>query len=121
TATITGTLLEVTEGLISWSLLNYNLYYTSSSQTDSYTYRSSGGLESDDIGGTVTYSTSIAFTGARHEYANTGSMLVLGVDGSRMTVSAVDNAWTAVAVDENGDGTTEYENQLTWTELLAGG
>jgi hypothetical protein len=47
-------------------------------------------------------------------------MLIRGTENSRLTVSAVDNAWVAISLDADGDNTVDYENQPTWAELFAG-
>jgi hypothetical protein len=120
TATSYGSSLEVEEGVMNWTLKNFNLYYTSNTKTDSYMYTSAGGVDGDDLGGAVSFSTVIPFEGTTLEYPTTGSMQVLGSEGSRLTITAVDNAWVALSLDENGDGAPDFEDQITWVVLFAG-
>jgi hypothetical protein len=120
TARSYGTSLEVEEGAVNWTLKNFSLYYTSNTSTDSYTYTSAGGVDGDDLGGAVSFSTVIPFQGTTLEYPATGSMLVLGSEGSRLTITAVDNTWVALSLDENGDGVPDFEDQITWAALYAG-
>ncbi len=119
-ATIRGTSLEVTEGALDWTILNFEVYYRTDSQEDTYEYRSSGGIEGTDIGGTVSYRTVTVFEGATLQYPTTGSIQILGTENSKLTVSAVDNVWVAISLDADGNNTPDYQNQPTWAELLAG-
>ena len=82
-----------------------------------YTMDASGGLESSQLPGSVSYSTESTFRGFVPAYPGEGALLVRGHNSSARLV-VVDDTNVRVEIDSNGDGATDDAIDLTWDEFL---
>lgn len=82
-----------------------------------FTLDASGGLDSSQLPGSVTYSTPTEFRGFVPGYPGEGVLLVEG-DNSSARLVVIDENNVRVEIDNNGDGTVDDVFDLTWDEFL---
>ena len=81
-----------------------------------YTMISSATLDSTQISGVVTYSTTTTFLGFGSDYPHTGVLLIDG-ENSSVRLTAIDDVNVTIEIDDNGDGTFDAPINMTWAEL----
>lgn len=78
----------------------------------------SGTVSSSDFGGSVTIATPVAFVVSTADtYPHTGTMVLTGSGNGKVTMTAINNTQISLALDANGDGTSETTNTLAWSAL----
>lgn len=82
---------------------------------DEYVYDASGAVAFD--GQSVSYATTTPFTGIPENYPHSGALRIVGANNGSVTLTAVDDTNVQVAVDANGDGSTDQTIETTWAAL----
>ena len=81
-----------------------------------YTMISSGTLESSELSGVITYTTTVMFEGLGSDYPNIGELQVDG-GGSSARITAVNSVDVQIEIDTDGDGMVDETIMTTWAEL----
>ncbi len=84
--------------------------------TGEYSLDSDGSIEVAGIG-TVQFETTTPFRGRGDGNPTEGVMIVSGEGNSKVTITALDADRVRIELDENGDGTAEETEDLSWDEL----
>ena len=87
--------------------------------TAGYTLEANGDLDSNILGGLVSFSTKVPFTGAGDAFPSVGEMLITGANNSSVRLIAVNSVTVSLQVDEDGDGAFDEVIASTWEEILA--
>lgn len=122
-ATLSGSSLSVTNSIGKVTILSgYNLTVAYDKTTNAYTIGASGTVNRSDLGGTVSFNTSLTLAGSFNNIPDnpvSGVLLVTGANNSKLRLTAVDNNFVELAVDANGDGTYETTSTTTWAAIDA--
>ena len=84
-----------------------------------FTLLTSGVLDSSELSGSVTYSTTVMFEGFDANYPNVGELLIVGDGSSARIIAQANGIDVVVEIYSNttGDGTPDETINTTWTEL----
>ncbi len=115
---LSGGSLSSTVSGHSVTLTNYLYEFDLNDVTGAYSISLQGTLASTDIGGSVTYTTLVPFTGIDPGDPTAGQLHIVGAGGSQAWLTAEgDGINVSIEVDADGDGTAETFVPTTWTEL----
>ena len=120
-AAVTGRSMLSADNASTATLANYSSAQTFDGTVlpSPFTLLTSGTLDSSELSGSVTYSTTVMFEGFDANYPNVGELLIVG-DGSSARIIAQANGIDVVIEiysNETGDGTPDETINTTWTEL----
>lgn len=84
-----------------------------------FTMLTSGTLDSSELSGSVTYSTTLMFEGFDANYPNAGVLLVVGDASSAKIIAQANGIDVVIEIYSNmtGEGTPDETINTTWTEL----
>ena len=84
-----------------------------------FTLLASGILDSSELSGSVTYSTTVMFEGFDANYPVVGELLIVGDASSAKIIAQANGIDVVVEIYSNttGDGTPDVTINTTWTEL----
>jgi len=101
------------------TLKTYLFEVSENESTGVLSLNSKGMLDSTFIGGSVSFDTPQALVGGLNdENPSSGVMVINGANGSKQTLTVIDNTRVELAVDANGDGVNETTIPVTWDELV---
>jgi hypothetical protein len=116
---VSGSQMAQTYNAGSETLVNYRSDQTvdGNQQPEEFTMDSAGTLEHSSLPGSVTYSTTTLFRGFIPSYPYQGVLFVQG-ENSTARLTVLDDNNVRVEIDDNGDGTVEYTEDMTWDAFL---
>ena len=82
-----------------------------------YTLSSAGTVDSSQLGGIISYTTTVTFQGAGAGYPFAGELLISGADGGTIRLIALDATNVRVETDTDGDGTVDDTEDTTWDDI----
>lgn len=120
TTSLTGSELTVTEPAGAWTLRDFQYDETDDDASGAYTWAQTGRLDSDIIGGQVTFETTTTFEGVGTAYPNTGVLVIRGSNNASVKMQALSDATNVdLDVDSNGDSVVDVTVPTTWAALGA--
>ena len=113
-----GTSMTTDSNASSATIMSFQSHQTldGNQQNLPYTISASGRLDTTKLGGIVSYSTPVEFSGAGTDFPSEGVLLVEGTN-SLARLTAVDNVSVTIELDINGDGVTDETVNTTWVDL----
>lgn len=101
------------------TLASFSILSTDDASTfpSTYTYDTSGTIDSDLLAGSVDFVTVTTFVGFGDDYPFAGELVATGADGSSVTVIALDSVNVRLLVDADGDGAFDETIDTTWEEI----
>jgi len=118
TYSITGSSIQVTEGGVSASLINFSIETSEDNSILPYAYTLdlNATVDSAELGGSVTIVTDIVFAGSGLDNPSSGQATITGANNSRVTLIALDSVNVRLEVDADGNGSVETID-TTWDAL----
>ncbi|MGH7163144.1 MAG: hypothetical protein ACREID_06650 [Planctomycetota bacterium] len=101
----------------SGTLTGFRWERTVDTTTGDYALSVQATISGSEIGGTVTYVTTVPFLGTAPNHPHDGVLVVTGANGSTLTLIALDDVNVQFVVDTDGDGTPEATIDTTWDAL----
>lgn len=116
---IGGTSLATVSSAVSMIMTNFDTAQTVDTSTfpEPYTLSSSGTVDSSDLSGLISFTTSVTFQGAGAGYPFAGQLVITGADGATITLTALDETTVRIETDTNNDGTPESTEVTTWEDI----
>jgi hypothetical protein len=122
-ASVSGTVMTTDTNGTSETLTNYSSVQTLDAGISPapYTMLASGTLDSTQLSGAITYSTSIMFAGFDADYPNAGELLVTSNSGSARLTAEANGVDVTLRIYASNDGTGTPDDTImtTWAELAA--
>lgn len=116
-AALTGSSLTLTEGGTTSTLRNFSVVETLNEATGASSTVSSGTLESTEIGGSLSFETTVPFQITGDDYPFAGTLLITGADGSSIQFVTIDSVNVRLDIDADGDSSFEESVATTWAAL----
>lgn len=114
---ISGNSLTLTNGNQTSTLTSYSITETLNEATGAYVTDSHGTLDSIEVGGSISFDTTVSFQGENSEYPFVGTLVISGANGSSTRMTALDSVNVRLEIDSDGDGAFEDTLERTWAEL----
>ncbi len=118
---IRGERLELVEtddsGTYTTRLTDFSFTFTIATVDEAYSAEADGTVYDSDLGATVAFDTTTPFTGTGDENPSAGVMVMAADDGSRVTLTVLDDTRVELALDADGDGTPEQTVEVLWDDL----
>lgn len=118
TTTISLNSLTATVASETLAITGLTATVTENSITGVYTVSSSGTINSNELGGTLTFSTPTALRGVETGYPSSGVLRISGSNSS-VTLMAISSTTVRLDVDSNNDGVIDSTMNTTWAGLEA--
>ena len=117
-ASVSGNSLTSDMNGVSQSLTLYSSAQTLDAGVEPapYTMIASGTLDSSELSGVISYTTTVMFEGLGNDYPNTGELFVDGGDSSAR-ITAIDSVNVQIEIDADGDGMVDETIMTTWAEI----
>ncbi|MGI9286114.1 MAG: hypothetical protein ACR2P1_12055 [Pseudomonadales bacterium] len=116
-ASLTGNSLTLTEGVATSTLSDFSIVETLDEATGASSTDSSGTLQSTEIGGSLSFETTVPFQSVGDEYPFAGTLAITGADGSSLQFVTIDSVNVRLDVDADGDSSFEESVATTWAAL----
>jgi hypothetical protein len=101
----------------SGTISNFHLERTYTESTGTYSVENTATIAGSQLGGEVSFVTTVPFTGADPDDPDAGTLVVTGADGATLTLMALNNVDVRILVDVDGDGETDATIDTTWDVL----
>ena len=120
-ASVDGSSITVTTNTASETLYAYSSAQTLDGRVAPapYTMTAAGTLDSSQLGGVISYSTPVTFTGLDTGYPTAGELLVEGLGSSARLIAQANGTDVVIQVDINDDGDIDETINTTWAELAS--
>lgn len=120
-ASVGGGSITVTTNTASETLMAYSSAQTLDGRVAPapFTMTASGTLDSSQLGGIVSYSTPVTFTGLDTGYPTAGELLVEGLGSSARLIAQANGTDVVIELDVNDDGVVDETINTTWLELAS--
>lgn len=99
------------------SITNFRLERTYTESTGAYSVSNQATIAGTELGGEVTFETTVPFTGTDPNDPDAGTLIVTGADGCTATIIALNNVDVQILVDLEGDGEIDATINTTWAVL----
>ncbi|MGI9295054.1 MAG: hypothetical protein ACR2PS_13825 [Pseudomonadales bacterium] len=116
-ASLTGTSLTLTGGGATSTLSNFSIVETLNEATGASSTDSSGTLASTEIGGSLSFETTVPFQIVGDDYPFAGTLVITGADGSSLQFITLDSVNVQLDIDTDGDGNIDDSVDTTWAAL----
>lgn len=121
TAVVHGTYFNVTAQAgvqaFSGTISDFRLERTYTESTGAYSVSNQATIAGTQLGGEVTFETTVPFTGTDPNDPDAGTLIVTGADNCSATIIALNNVDVQILVDLDGDGNTDATINTTWAVL----
>lgn len=118
TSSFSGNGIEVVTGSDTLILTDFSIDEIDNEANGAYTISVNGTISSSNIGGSVTVTTNVAFTGVGALDPSGGEVSCVGANGTSVRLIAnVDGNTVQLQVDTDGDGVADNTIDETWTNL----
>jgi hypothetical protein len=101
----------------SGTISNFRMERTYTESTGAYSVDNQATIAGSQLGGEVTFDTTVPFTGTDPDDPDAGTLVVTGAEGATLTLVAIDNIDVQILVDLEGDGNTDATILTTWDVL----
>jgi hypothetical protein len=118
TESISTKKLTVTRSVHSTTLSDFEQAETFNKSTGAYSRAFKGMLTSTKLKGKVTFEMLENFQGLSDDFPSTGVMLIKGNNNSSVKLTAIDDVFAQLEVDENGDGIVDHVINTTWQGII---
>jgi hypothetical protein len=102
----------------SGSVSDFRLEHVLDMDSGDYATEMTASVTGKRLPGTVTYATTVPFTGSGDGPPEAGTFLVTGAGGSTATVVAMGGGAVQILIDVDGDESPEFTINTTWDALL---
>lgn len=116
-ASLTGNSLTLTENGTTSTLSNFSIVETLNEATGASSANSRGTLQSTEIGGSLSFETTVPFQSVGDDYPFVGTLVITGGNGSSLEFVTFDAANVRLDIDADGDGSFDESVETTWAEL----
>jgi hypothetical protein len=101
------------------ALVDFQIDFTTNTETADYTLSYGGTLDSTALQGSVTFQTLEAFNGNGDNHPSSGKLKVSGANQSSITLTALNSVDVLLEVDADGDGIVDGDGTImtTWSAI----
>ncbi len=117
--TVTSDSITLQTAQSTTTLQAFTTTYAENELTGVFSWSANGVLTDTRLGGTVHFQTTTTFTGDYDVSDNpaSGVLLITGLNGSKVRLTALNVTQAQVETDANGDGTFETSQTIDWDDL----
>ena len=104
-------------GSVKQSWEDFSFTRSENTGTNTFTMDFDGTYYGSLIGGTIDFETPVTVSGTVDANPDAGSLIITGVNGSKLRINALDNVNVELLVDNDGDDVYETTITTTWAAL----